>query len=61
MGGQHMPVPWRRGWRAKIAYAGRDRDGSLLATITITGPRASLKWLQKVRLVRERRLKLHRR
>jgi ligand-binding SRPBCC domain-containing protein len=61
MGGKPMPVQWRRGWSARIAYAGRDRDGSLLATITITGPQNSMKWLQRVRLVRQRELKLHRR
>lgn len=57
----HYPVAWRVGWRADIRYAGRDRDGSLLATITVTGPTASDKWLQKVRLVRKERLNLHRR
>lgn len=57
----HYPVSWRRGWRAEVRYAGRDRDGSLLATITVTGPSASAKWLQKVRLVRRARLNLHRR
>jgi hypothetical protein len=58
-GGRPLPVAWRTGWSARIAYAGRDRDGSLLATITITGPNVSDKWLQKVRLVRQRGLKLH--
>jgi hypothetical protein len=57
----HYPVQWRVGWRAEIRYAGRDRDGSLLATITITGPEKCSKWLQKVRLVRRERLNLHRR
>jgi hypothetical protein len=60
-GGRPMPVQWRTGWKATIAYAGRDRDGSLLATITVTGPNTSDKWLQKVRLVRTKGLNLHRR
>jgi hypothetical protein len=60
-GGRPLPVAWRVGWRAELRYAGRDRDGSLLATITITGPQRYQKWLQKVRLVREERLNLHRR
>ena len=55
----HYPVAWRAGWTARIAYAGRDRDGSLLATITVTGPEKKDKWLQKVRLVRRGRLNLH--
>lgn len=59
-GGAPMPVQWRWGWRATIAYAGRDRDGSLLAHITITGPNTSDKWLQRVRLVRRSQLNLHR-
>lgn len=59
-GGRPMPIQWRSGWRAEIKYAGRDRDGSLLATITVTGPNISDKWLQKVRLVRTARLDLHR-
>lgn len=52
-GGSPMPIQWRWGWKAHIRYAGRDRDGSLKATITITGPNVSDKWLQKVRLVRK--------
>lgn len=59
-GGRPLPVTWRTGWRARIAYAGRDRDGSLLATITVTGPNVSDKWLQKVRLVRSKQLKVNR-
>lgn len=58
---QYYPVAWRVGWRAEIRYAGRDRDGSLLATITVTGPTADAKWLQRVRLVRRKQLNLHRR
>lgn len=60
-GGRPLPVSWRVGWKAHIKYAGRDRDGSLLATITVTGPNVSDKWLQKVRLVRRSQLKVNRR
>jgi hypothetical protein len=56
-----MPVTWRRGWQARIAYAGRDRDGSLLAHILVSGPSGKQQWLQKVRLVPERRMNLHHR
>lgn len=55
-GGRPMPVSWRWGWKAHIRYAGRSKDGSLLATITVTGPNVSDKWLQRVRLVPRSRL-----
>lgn len=56
-----MPIPWRWGWKAHIEYAGRGRDGSLLAHIFISGPGAADKWLQRVRLVPQQRLNLNRR
>jgi hypothetical protein len=56
MGGQPMPVQWRRGWRAWWVRCGRDRDGSLLAEINVSGPKPGMRWRQRVRLVRQRRL-----
>lgn len=60
-GGRPMPIHWRWGWKAQIKYAGRSKDGSLLAHIIVTGPNVSDKWLQRVRLVKRQRLTLNRR
>ena len=46
-----LPVPWRHGWKAHIRLQGRDQDGSLKAHIVVTGPRAELPYIRKVRLV----------
>lgn len=59
-GGRPLPVAWRVGWKAHIKYAGRSRDGSLLARIIVTGPNVSDKWISSVRLVRRSQLNLHR-
>lgn len=59
-GGRPMPVAWRWGWKASIKYAGRSKDGCLLAHIIVTGPNVSDKWLQRVRLVKQQSLRLNR-
>lgn len=56
MGGQPMPIPWRRGWKATLAILGRDRDGSVKARITCTGQRPSMTFVRSVRLVRPQSL-----
>lgn len=53
-----MPVPWRRGWKAHIKLRGRDRDGSLCASIVVTRPGGSLPYVRNVRLVASRALPL---
>lgn len=55
-GGPALPVPWRTGWKARIVSKGRDRDGSCLAMILISGPGEADLWRQNVRLVRKQRL-----
>lgn len=56
--GVPMPVSERWGWRARIKTLGRDRDDSLLASITVTCPEGKIRVLRNVRLVRERTLHL---
>jgi hypothetical protein len=49
--GSPLPVQWRIGWRGYIRVQGRDRDGSLMAHIVVTGARGELPYVRKVRLV----------
>lgn len=53
----HMPVQWRRGWTAYIKSHGRDRDGSLRASVTVLDPSDTVVMIRKVRLVKEESLK----
>lgn len=57
-GGDPLPIPWRTGWTATVAILGRSQDGSLLAVLTCRGPHAAQRWIRKIRLVPEQRLKL---
>jgi len=52
-----LPVPWRHGWRASVRYLGRDRDGSRLNEITVTGPQLDRPYVRRVRLVPRRALR----
>lgn len=54
--GQPLPVAWRHGWQAHIRIRERDQDGSLRATILVTGPRGELPYVRAVRLVRSQPL-----
>lgn len=57
-GGTPIPPSERWGWRAVIKTLGRDQDGSLLASVTVTGPDSKIRMLRNVRLVPERTLLL---
>jgi len=54
-----LPVPWRRGWKAVIRMHGRDADGSLRASVTVSGPSLTKPYVRRVRLVRRTSLKLN--
>lgn len=54
--GSPLPARDRWGWRAIIKTLGRDRDGSLLASVTVYDPSENVVMLRNVRLVPERRL-----
>lgn len=54
----HMPAIWRRGWKAYAVCLGRDRDGSLLACVTVRDPSGAIVRTRRLRLVKERRLNL---
>jgi hypothetical protein len=51
-----LPVQWRVGWRATLKVLGRDRDGSLCALITCTGPTLCEPYVRKVRLCKRKPL-----
>lgn len=57
-GGAILPAEARWGWRATVRTLGRDQDGSLLASITVTDPDDRIRVLRNVRLVKERTLLL---
>jgi hypothetical protein len=46
----------RVGWRAVIKIRGRDTDGSLYATVTVTAPHLAKPYVRKVRLVSKKAL-----
>jgi hypothetical protein len=58
-GAKPMPIPWRVGWRASLTIVGRSRDGGLCARVTVTGPQLRVPYVRKVRLVRDKSLRLH--
>jgi hypothetical protein len=57
--GEPMPVSWRSGWAAKLTIVGRCSDGSLAARIDVTGPQLRTTYTRKVRLVKDKSLRLH--
>ena len=59
-GGSAMPITWRHGWKATLKILGRDKDGSLKASVTVVGPHASSGYVRKVRLVTQYRVNLNR-
>jgi hypothetical protein len=46
-----MPVTWRHGWKATVRILGRDRDGSVLFTVSVKQPRSTEVYVRKCRLV----------
>jgi len=58
-GDKPLPVSWRSGWRSKLTIVGRDRDGGLCARIAVTGPQLRTEYVRRVRLVRDKSLRLH--
>jgi hypothetical protein len=60
-GGQVLPVSWRWGWKAAVKILKRDKDGSLCARITVTGPHASNGYVRNVRLLNRYRVHLNQR
>lgn len=52
-----LPVQWRVGWRATVTWHGRDRDGSMKASVVVTDRSSKQVYVRHVRLCRERRLK----
>lgn len=57
-GGSPLPVCERWGWRCYITTLGRDRDGSLLASITAEDPAGKIRLFRNVRLVKPASLNL---
>lgn len=58
-GDKPLPVSWRAGWRSQLTILGRCSDGSLAARIDVTGPQLRTTYTRKVRLVKDKRLRLH--
>jgi hypothetical protein len=58
-GDKPLPVEWRSGWRAKLTIVGRSKDGGLCARVDVTGPQLRTVYTRKVRLVRDKSLRLH--
>lgn len=56
--GEPLPVPWRHQWKAHVRPRGRDRDGSLLITVVVEGPRGETPHSRNYRLVPRKRLPL---
>jgi hypothetical protein len=52
-----LPAVWRIGYKATIKLLGRDRDGSLRASVTVLAPHLVRPYVRRVRLVKERNLK----
>jgi CMP-N-acetylneuraminic acid synthetase len=44
-------VAWRWGWKAVLAVHKRDRDGSLLASVTVTAPILTKPYTRRMRLI----------
>jgi hypothetical protein len=44
-------IKWRHGWKAVLAVHKRDRDGSLLATVTVTCPILTQPYIRRMRLI----------
>lgn len=51
-GSNPLPPAWRVGWTCHVAFLGRDRDGSLLISLTARGPGLARPYVRRVRLVR---------
>lgn len=51
-----LPVRWRHGWHAYIKTHGRDRDGSLRASVTVVDPSETVVMIRNVRLVKKKSL-----
>lgn len=58
-GDKPLPVSWRSGWRSQLTIQGRTKDGSLCARVDVTGPQLATTYTRKVRLVRDKSLRLH--
>lgn len=58
-GGKPMPMLWRVGWRSKLTIVGRSKDGSLCARVDVTAPQLRTAYVRRVRLVRDKSLRLH--
>jgi hypothetical protein len=58
-GGKPIPVQWRAGWRSQLTIVGRSRDGSLCARVEVTSPQLRTAYVRRVRLVRDKSLRLH--
>lgn len=58
-GGKPMPIPWRTGWKAKLTIVGRCKDGGLAARVDVTSPQLRAPYVRKVRLVKDKSLRLH--
>lgn len=58
--GEPLPVTWRKDWKACVTLRGRDSDGSLLVTITCSGPGLNRPYVRNVRMVKQHRLNLNR-
>lgn len=56
--GEPLPAKDRHGWTAYINIHGRDRDGSLLATITVRDREKSVRLTRNLRLVPQEKLDL---
>jgi len=54
--GGSLPVQWRVGWHGVITWRGRDRDGSMKASVSIREPSGKIVYVRHVRCVREARL-----
>jgi hypothetical protein len=52
-----LPVRWRVGWRGIITWMGRDRDGSMKASVTIYDQNSTKVYVRYVRLCKHVRLK----
>ena len=57
----HLPIQWRKGWKATLEILGRDRDGSLRARVVCTSRELSEPYVRRVRLVKRQGLTLGRR
>lgn len=58
-GDKPIPIPWRRDWDAKLTIVGRCKDGSLAARIDVNHPELRTTYTRKVRLVKDKSLRLH--